>query len=285
MKLEFKFENSYSDWGPLLVFKNYYDWFFKYNDIHDVTFKNTTPMERSNPSGTSSPHIMTIKNVENNKYFIVSYWDRAIELTWEGNGWDVKNMVELITSSGVYDDILFTPLSYVCHSYEFQKNAQKNKIDFDKKNNDKLLFRGYLYGNRNEMRNYKPEYFTDIKKPKIEYLNELNNYKICLSLDGAGEICNRDIEILSVGSVLLRPKLNQKFHNELIPNYHYVSVDKIGDPVKQFDLILERYNEIKNDYEFLSFIANNGNNWFTKNGTIESNVEILKKIINIDKLN
>jgi hypothetical protein len=285
MKLEFKFEDPHVDWNPLLVFKNYYNWFKKVNTEHEIFFNKTESIERKNPSGSSSPHVMTIKNIENGKYIIVSYWDRAIELTWKANGWNVENMVELITSSGVHVNMDFIPFSYVCYLYEFQKDAENKKVDFEKKTIDRLLFRGHLYGDRKEMSLYKPEYFSDFKKSNDEYFDELNNSKICLSLDGAGEICNRDMEILSVGSVLLRPKLNQKFYNELIPNYHYISVDKVNNPKKQIDLMIDKYEEIKNDNEFLKFISNNGNQWFKKNGTMESNVEILKKIININKLN
>ena len=70
-------------------------------------------------------------------------------------------------------------------------------------------------------------------------------YKICLSLNGAGEICNRDMEILASGSILFRPELNQKFHEELIPDYHYVTFDIHADANTQADIIIYKFNSIK----------------------------------------
>ena len=110
------------------------------------------------------------------------------------------------------------------------------------------------------------------------------NNKICLSLNGAGEICNRDIEVLSARSALLRPKLNLQFHNELIPDYHYISFEMDKDPIVLNKIILDRYNEVKDDIEFLRYISENGYQWYLENGTIESNVRILKEIIKINKL-
>lgn len=284
MNIVVSFEHPHTWWSVLLVFKKFYDWFEIEYPNHNISYDNIAGKKNGNPSGPYSPHLMIIKNVDNGKYIIVSYWDRAIELTWPGNGWDVNNRVELITSSGVYEEIDFTPFSYTTYSYEFEKIAKEKRIPYSEKENNSLLFRGYLYGERLIMSNYKPEYFTNGLKSIEGYFDELNNNKICISVNGVGEICNRDMEILSAGSVLLRPELSQKFHNNLIPNYHYISVEKTYDPIKQLDLILERYEEVKNDYDLLEYIANNGYEWYKNNGTIDSNVDILKKLIKIENL-
>ena len=47
---------------------------------------------------------------------------------------------------------------------------------------------------------------------------------------------------------------------------------------------IKKYEEIKYNYELLNTISNNGLDWFKSNGSMISNVEILKKIINLDKL-
>lgn len=285
MNLIVTFESPHTSWNPLIVYKNFYDWFKTYYNKHNIIYQNTEYSLRHNPSGVGSPHIMTIRNLDNKKYIIVSYWDRAIELTWSGNGWDVDNRVDLVTSSGVHFPMDVTPFSYTCYSYEFEKMAQEKRKPWKEKTENKLLFRGYLYGDRKIMSEYRPELFTEIKKSQISYFDELNNSKISLSLDGAGEICNRDMEILCSGSVLIRPKLNQVFHNELIPNFHYISVEKTSNPVEQLNLIIRKHEEIMDNSELLNTISNNGLEWFNNNGTMLSNVELLKKIINIDVLN
>lgn len=284
MNLLVRFETPYTYWNPLMVFKNFYSWFELYYANHNIVYQNTEPHERGNPSGVSSPHIMTIRNVDNRKYIIVSYWDRAIELTWEGNGWDNQNKVDLLTSAGVHYDMDYTPFSYTCYNLEFEKLSELHRKPWNEKTNPNLLFRGFLYAERKSMQLYKPQYFAEDRKHPEAYFEELNDSKISLSLNGAGEICNRDMEILCSGSVLLRPKLNQKFHNELIPDVHYIAVDRVNNPVEQLDLLLKKYEEIKDNSELLNNISNNGLEWFNNNGSMTSNVELLKKLINLDKL-
>jgi hypothetical protein len=70
----------------------------------------------------------------------------------------------------------------------------------------------------------------------------------------------------------------------LIPNYHYIPFELNDDPKIQSEIILNKYDEIKDNLELLKFISENGYQWYLENGTINSNVEILKKIININKL-
>lgn len=285
MNILVTFEYPHTWWNTLIVYKNFYDWFEKTYEEHNITYQNTEPHLRHNPSGIGSPHVMTIRNLDNQKYMIVSYWDRAIELTWPGNGWDVEHRVDLITSAGVHFPIDVTPFSYTCYSYEFEKFAQDRRVPWSEKNDNKLFFRGYLYGERKMMSEYKPELFTESRKTPIEYFDELNNSKISLSLNGAGEVCNRDMEILCSGSVLIRPKLEQRFHNDLIPDFHYISVEKIQNPIGQLDAIIKKYEEIKDNSELLNTISNNGLDWFNSNGSMLANVELLKQIINLDKLN
>ena len=89
---------------------------------------------------------------------------------------------------------------------------------------------------------------------------------------------------MSARSVLLRQKLYTKFHNDLIPDYHYVAFDYDENPKIQSEIILDKFEEIKNNEDFLSFVSENGYKWFKKNGTVESNASILRKLIDINKL-
>jgi hypothetical protein len=57
-----------------------------------------------------------------------------------------------------------------------------------------------------------------------------------------------------------------------------------NDPIILNKIILDRYNEVKNDTEFLKYISENGYRWYLENGTVDSNVRILKEIIDINKL-
>jgi hypothetical protein len=92
------------------------------------------------------------------------------------------------------------------------------------------------------------------------------------------------MEILGARSVLLREELTSKFYNELIPNYHYVTYEHSSDAETQSKIILEKFSEITKDKKLMRKIAENGYKWYQKNATVESNFKILKKIINIQKL-
>lgn len=283
MDLEFTFENPSHSWSVLHVFKQYFNLFVNKQQKLNIKYKNSSGQKDRFAGGVNSAHIMTIKNIKNGKYILVSYWDNVDDLLIESNGWDVKNCVEIITSSGVKNNTV-TPFSYLPYSIDFDMLSKNAKSIINKTKND-LTFRGYLYGNRLQLKNHGKIKITHEKITPIEkYFDDLTDTKICLSLDGAGEICNRDIEIMSAKSVLLRPKLTFKFHNDLIPDYHYISFERDDNPKTQSEIILEKYNQVINNYELLEYISNNGYQWYLENGTISSNVNILDKIINIDKL-
>ena len=284
MRLEFRFEGPHTDWSVLHVFDKFYKQFINENPHIECSYVSSGMFYNGNPSGIYSAQIMTITNLDTKKYLIVSYWDKAIELTWEWNGWEPKNMVELISSSGTKPEMNFTPYTYLPYSIIFD-NLSKNSKKIEEKENNELGFRGFLYNERLSLSKIGDIKITNEKLFPIErYYEELNNNKICLSLNGAGEICNRDIEVLSSRSALLRPKLDLQFHNKLIPDYHYISFEMDDDPIILNKIILDRYNQVKDDIEFLKFISENGYQWYLENGTVDSNVRILKEIIDINKL-
>jgi hypothetical protein len=259
---------------------NMYHKFYSYlNENYECVHKEPTCIGYGSPN---SPHIMTIKNIETNKYFVVSYWDHNRDVYNPAYGWDVDNMVELFTStSGMHCDFKFTPFSYMAYSTEYEQYS-KNMVPYNEKPNNELTFRGYLHGMRNQLNALNELPMQSDKLSPFEYFTELTNNKICLSPNGAAEICNRDLEIMAAGSVLLRPLLKQKFHNELIPNVHYIPFDNSNDPVEQMIIINDKYNEIKNDDNLLRKISTNGHEWYLKNGTVQANVDILKSILNIN---
>ena len=284
MRLEFAYQFPHTNWSVFNVFDQYFNFCVKKYKWHEITKVNSSNHYIGNPGAPYSPHIMTIKNLDNDKYIVVSYWDHPQEFDMEHHGWDKSKRVSLYTSAGIKGNEPFTPFSYLPYTTLFDEYA-KNAVDLENKKNNELIFRGFLYGERYTLASTNKIKIIDEKiMPENMYFEDLTNNKICLSLNGAGEICNRDIEILSSKSVLFRPKLKQIFHNELIPDFHYVSYDYDSNPNTQADIILEKYEQIKNDDEYLKFISENGYKCFLENGTISSNVRILSEIINFKKL-
>lgn len=284
LNLEVSYQYPFNDWSVFNVFNGFYNELIKKHKSINFNYIDSGKFYDGNPCSYYSPHIMCIKNKKNDKYITISYWDRAEELSYETHGWDDEKRVQLVTSSGVHSDINYTPFSYICYSKLFDI-YHKNSLVMSKKPNNELFFKGFLYGERFTLSETNKINITNQKtSPDDKYFEELTNNRILLSLNGAGEICNRDLEILSSRSVLFRPKLTQKFHNELIPDYHYITFDHSSDPNEQADIILKKFNEVKNDVKFLKFISENGYKWFKQNGTIDSNVKILKKVVNLNLL-
>ena len=212
--------------------------------------------------------------------FFLSHWKNKAKIKTRKTG----DKILISCHSILYSFSFFISSNLATYSLDFEKDSEKYRIPFNEKKNSELTFRGFLYGMRYELNKLNPKLITNKKIPSYDYVKELNENRINLSLNGAGEICNRDIEILSVGSVLFRPKLEQKFHNPLIPNEHYITFDVDNNPTKQWEIIQNKFDEIRNNFDYIKGIAENGLEWYKNNGTIQSNVDILKEVININKL-
>lgn len=299
----------------------------KYPEIQfNVVDSSIKKREENLFSGSASKYgayYLTIENPNTKKYILVSYGDKMVDLK-DPSAWDLENCVEIFSSIGNHKNdieyreqtqVVSTPISYTCSTIESEimlNEMYQNRIASKKERiyPEKLSFRGNLYLFRRHL--YYDKRF-DIKGelmgfdsagqviriegsriPLKEYLEELDSRALNLSLNGTGEICFRDIEILGLGTALLRPKLVSKFHNKLIPDYHYISVDfsdieqgPDGYEVycnKLADRLLKRFDEVKNDKDFINFIGNNGRKWYEENGKIESNGKIAANLIDITKI-
>jgi hypothetical protein len=108
---------------------------------------------------------------------------------------------------------------------------------------------------------------------------------VILSLPGMADLCNRDVESFASGTCVLRPKLRNEFYNELIPDYHYISVDtkyyKI-DPVEVADKIEQRFREIADDHEFIEFVVKNAARWYDENVRLGPAMKLTAQLLDLD---
>ena len=98
-----------------------------------------------------------------------------------------------------------------------------------------------------------------------------------------GELCYRDIEMMSIGVPYIRIEYKSEIHNAFIPNYHYIMIPR-EHAYMEFDknghqgvanLIISKYNEVKNDDEFLKFISRNQREWYDKNMRWQKSAELV----------
>tara|TARA_R110001592_G_scaffold357091_1_gene659807 strand:- start:1927 stop:2862 length:936 start_codon:yes stop_codon:yes gene_type:complete len=304
------YEFSDSEWNTPRYFEELYSQIKNYYTDFEVNKLNSLYMpERrlSEPCAKYSHAHMIIQNAETKKYFIVTYWDK-MECISDYTGWDMENCVEIITASGTHkDDYYYEPLEghkFIPFSYLTSRIDSDDMIyklrDTDNNNRvvpKKPMFKGYLYEFRkflNQDGRFDVKHVSDGEYlPHIEYVKHLNHYAINMSLNGAGQICFRDMEILGLGTALFRPKLSVDFHNPLIPDYHYISVDydsiKGVKPIDKYyqllsDLMLKKWNKVKDDRDYINEVAKYGKEWFDNNVPKEKHGEILLNILNFDKL-
>ena len=275
------------------------------------TFTHKCSNQHSYENGVTHNHFPTrkfgfyqciVENTDNGKYILLNYFD-TITTLHENNGWDLHNLVETITTPGThlnnmtYEDsrMEYTPSSYIYHS-----SSQTDKLRSAKpqqKTIDHLFFRGKTYLFRKYLETDSRYEILDSANGKDgigidSFLDEIASQKISLSLNGTAEITYRDIESFALYSPVLRPTLSCKFHNELIPDYHYIAVNLEDIKYKwgleyysaKADRIYNRYLEVKDDDEYLEFVSNNARKWFLENGTIKANVDILFKNLKLNKL-
>lgn len=302
--------NCYYDFpykGLAWTIPYYFDFIFKqlstdYPDFKFIKINSVANRSGSEPAKIYGHHHMIIENVSNKKYFLISYWDKMKDIAGH-NGWNNDKLIGLLCSSGMHkEDTYYKPLNkdYAPFSYVVPSHRILNLINqIDNHSNvprlmpDKLSFNGNLYLFRDFLSkdnsfNVKRQY---LQAP--DYIQSLHKNCINLSLNGAGEICYRDMEILGIGSALFRPKLTNQFHDPLIPDHHYISYDydeikNISDQNKFFkaqrDIMLDRWTEVKKDRDYINFVAKNGRDWYQRNVPIETHASLAKEILDLTKL-
>jgi hypothetical protein len=106
-----------------------------------------------------------------------------------------------------------------------------------------------------------------------KYATEMLDFKLALSVAGRGEMCYRDIECMAMGVPFIRFEYTTELNPPLIPNFHYISVDR-PDDLKDWmnldrngehhhaEMITKRYLEVIDDTEFLEFISKNAREYY-----------------------
>lgn len=169
-----------------------------------------------------------------------------------------------------------------------------NRRLYQKKLKDKLIFRGnYVNMPRNSVLFLKNNEYCNVGGHITDYFDTLTEYKVGLSIPGLGELCYRDVEYMAIGIPFIKVEYETKWDPELIPNYHYISIDRKDVPsfytVKWDDgrfenlysehwlecerfgseelskLYINKFMEVKDNLEFLDFISTNARKYYNDN--------------------
>jgi hypothetical protein len=270
----------------------------------------TEPFDK-NKHATISDTILIIENDENKKYFVISIWDKGY---YELNSWsDLKEKcVEIFAICGMHLDdrtyklspMKYTPLNFPPNIFGEEKIIDELYYE-NLKNNKRIipeklffqslvpyLFREYIHNHDNRFDSV-IGYNSEIR----EWLNKLSRYKINIDINCVGEPSGRGVEILGLGSVLLRPKLSHQFQNPLIPNYHYIEVEhEFYDPiihgddinVKYYkslaDAYIDTFEKVKGNNDLINFISKNGREYYENYCITEKWLNTTLGLIDLNKL-
>jgi len=173
------------------------------------------------------------------------------------------------------------PSLYVCaatHDHDHWYRERKLVPEYI----DKFIFRGNVHamGRKSAMLLENNQWFEGPdQRNHLFYFDQLTKYKVGLSIPGMGELCYRDIEYMAIGIPMMKFEYVTQLNPKLIPNYHYISIDRIdteedrqciggviaaerngGD--RHVAAYIKRFLEVKDDREFLDFVSNNAREYY-----------------------
>jgi len=269
------------------VFTNYLKEFFDVEENRYYEHANSKKLKVDLVNGLSDNFYVgeceyVIENLKTGEFVVLTVSDYPLTpavLTEyrESNACFKKALISQYNPT-IINDHITTDKNKIEPWYYFQTDFVNLDVIYEKrkyiKNKlDKIYFKGST-GYRSFLDNISSDIITDYNyiSPSENYLNDLINYKIGLSIDGVGEFCYRDVELMGIGVPMLRYEFLSQMNTPLIPNYHYISVDRPNDlPLYRegnkchADKLIERYKEVVNDIEFLDFISKNAKQYFDDN--------------------
>ena len=225
---------------------------------YNLNEKGEPGIKSHGPTNKFSHFYLIIENPDNKKYFVVSYWDKLRGMS-EHTFWDMENLVELFAAVGIQDNerdfrpcsyIKYTPISYMSLYKETEDRIEKVYKN-PKTTPERLYFKGGCYDFREYMYGDGRIEMDNIRVPPSEFIDIIAKNSINVDINGAAEISCRTLDILGLQSALIRPKLSIKFHNELIPDYHYAALkcNNLGNWKEVADAYIERFEDLKNNPE------------------------------------
>lgn len=275
--------------------QTYLDIQFNNIDSREMFYKNVTN-NRTCPACKFSPFFVIIENPDNKKFFVISYWDRLKDITLDNLDWDLENCVEIFPAAGTHEDnisykpanLKYTPISpLTVHKSAEDKAQELYALGIKKTIPKKLYFRGGSYLFRQYLSVHDNRFTINHDRlDTIQFIEEMAKNAINIDINAVAEISGRTVDALALGTALIRPKLSIKYHNELIPDYHYAEVkcEDQSDYPKLANAYIEKFEQLKKDKDLIKFLSENGRKWYEENASTDAHIRILKKVIDLNKL-
>lgn len=166
-----------------------------------------------------------------------------------------------------------------------ERNSLSNFID-------KFYFRGTAIEDRKILSYFDEDFFVGgLPIGNFDnYARDLIKHKAALSISGRGEFCYRDIENFGLGVPIIRFEYINKMAIPLIPNFHYISVnrpedlliDRLGN-ASHAKMIVDRFLEVKDDIDFLNFISKNARKYYDEYLSMDESIKLTYKLLGLDE--
>ena len=292
-KLIISYEQGYNNWYVSEFYKYFHK---KLSEITNIQFEYVSLRDLSNKFGKEYTNQtgsifnwfnLVIYNQTTDKFFVHSWYDYAPEILKYSVNNDfnvvkfscVSNLTDSIIEE-YKDKIIVQPSVYYVENWkdiEYILSTESSSLK-----DNRAYFNGLNHGIRENILNSlsnnsffnirtkgNPEHF----RQKKDYYDEVSKHKFGLSLNGAANICYRDLELFGLGVLNLRQPLNSKTYEPIVKDVHYVEF--INDDLVNKILDKENIDSIINDKvgELLEFSTTKQYNdmieeskkWFIKN--------------------
>ena len=292
-KLIISYEQGYHNWYVSEFYKYFHK---KLSEITNIQFEYVSLRDLSNKFGKEYTNQtgsifnwfnLVIYNQITDKFFVHSWYDYAPEILKYSinNNFNVVKFscVSNLTDSIIEeykDKIIVQPSVYYVENWkdiEYILSTENSSLK-----DNRAYFNGLNHGIRENVLNSlsnnsffnirtkgNPEHF----RQKKDYYDEVSKHKFGLSLNGAANICYRDLELFGLGVLNLRQPLNSKTYEPIVKDVHYVEF--INDDLVNKILEKENIDSIINDKvgELLEFsttkqyddMIDESKKWFIKN--------------------
>ncbi len=287
--------------------ESFYDWrkhvfqeTANYLDSQGLTVTQTHKKSFEINSGTAQkiqmeiPDSMAIlQNEQSGDYYVLDCHDLVLpeELKLLAKDNKCKKILKCQYRASVFRSNIFQkvrPWTYF-DRYWPQHQDQMTEFRNEKRTSEFVYFRGADWAQRDiilsdlSRRGIIPADYQPINYE--EYFRESCQHQIMLSLPGMADVCHRDIESFASGTCVLRPRLINEFHNKLIPDHHYISVNikyaKLA-PLEVTNKIEEKFREVANNHDLIESISKNAAKWYDENVRLNAAMKLTAQLLDLD---
>ena len=198
----------------------------------------------------------------------------------------ILSHVHDINNHKKYNPWIYFPQNHYDYDQYYQYRLQQNNLI------DKFYFRGTSLESRSIIQNFDGSLFEGGSPIGgfDTYAKDLLKHKMAFSIAGRGEFCYRDIECMAMGIPLIRFKYHSEMEPALIPDYHYISIDRPEGNIfdsqlrsEHAGLIQDKFLQIKDDIELLNFVTTNARNYYVDNISGLNGVNHTVKLLDLNK--